>query len=124
MNFAYIRGNTEDSLEKQKNTLKHCDIDKWVIEGVCSAYSEKPQLRKLLNVVREGDVIFVTEHARLTRNINELHNIVEICEKKKVDIISLAVPDSILPVDNFLSTISNVIEKEYIRSQCGKMKDA
>ena len=124
MNFAYIRGNTEDSLDKQKSTLKHCDIDKWVIEGVCSAHGEKPQLRKLLNVIREGDVIFITEHARLTRNIDELHNIVEICEKKKVDIISLATPDSILPVDNFISTISNVIEKEHRRSQYRKTKDA
>ena len=124
MNFAYIRGNTEDSLERQKNALRHCDIDKWVVEGIYSAHGEKPQLRKLLNAVHEGDVIFITEHARLTRNIDELHNTVEICEKKKVDIISLAAPDSILPVDNFISTISNVIEKEYRRSQYGKLKNA
>ena len=116
MNFAYVRGNTEESLEKQKSVLKHCGIDKWVTEGICSANNEKPQLKKLLNISHEGDTIFITEHSRLSRNMEELHNIVEVCEKKKVDIVSLVTPDKSSSVDNFVSTLNNVIEREYNRN--------
>lgn len=46
--------------------------------------SERPELSKLLNILKENDVIMCVEVSRISRSILDLSNIIEIAKTKKI----------------------------------------
>lgn len=89
-NIAYIRVSTADQNEaRQKEALKHFNIDKWYIEKVSGKNTNRPKFKEMMEYVREGDVIYIKDFSRLSRSTSDLLKIIETLEKRKINLISL-----------------------------------
>ena len=73
---------TGQSLEAQQQALHDCD--KIFSEKVSGAKSKREELERMLEFVREGDVVKVTKLCRLARNTRHLLEIVGYLDNKKV----------------------------------------
>jgi len=82
--LGYVRVSTvEQNTERQ---LEGVTLDK-VFEDKCSGKdTERPQLRLLLDYVREGDTIHVHDISRLARNLKDLLEIVDGLGKQGVSL--------------------------------------
>jgi DNA invertase Pin-like site-specific DNA recombinase len=76
MLFGYARVSTQDqNLNLQLDDLKKAGCHKIFQEKVSSA-KERPQLRKLLEMLREGDTVIVWKLDRLGRSLKELFTLI------------------------------------------------
>lgn len=92
MLFAYIRVSTDrQNTENQRFELerfakeRNWTVDTWTEETVSS--TEKLESRKLfglLNYLRSGDILIVTELSRLGRNLMQIMNILHHCMEKEI----------------------------------------
>jgi len=92
MLFAYIRVSTDrQNTENQRFELQRFanerswTVDTWTEETVSS--TEKLESRKLfglLNYLRSGDILIVTELSRLGRNLMQIMNILHHCMEKEI----------------------------------------
>ena len=90
MKVAYIRVSTEEqNTARQEEAMEAQDIEKVFIEKISGKNMERPQLKAMLDYVREGDTLVVESYSRLARNTKDLLSIVEELEKKGVAFISL-----------------------------------
>ncbi|WP_088210754.1 recombinase family protein [Shewanella sp. Shew256] len=81
--IGYARvSTTGQSLDAQLAALSTCD--KVFQEKVSGAKDDRPQLRLMLEFVREGDSVVVTKLDRLARNTRHLLEIAEFLANKKV----------------------------------------
>lgn len=88
-NIAYVRVSTVEQNEaRQVEALQKYNIDKWFTEKVSGKNADRPQLQAMLDYVREGDTIHIHDFSRLARNTKDLLEIVELLEKKKVNLVS------------------------------------
>ncbi len=80
---GYARVSTAgQNLEAQLNALKDCD--KIFQEKESGAKSERVELNRMLDFVREGDVVVITKLCRLARNTKHLLEVVEFLDSKKI----------------------------------------
>ncbi len=80
---GYARVSTAgQNLEAQLNALKDCD--KIFQEKDSGAKSERVELNRMLEFVRDGDVVVITKLCRLARNTKHLLEVVEILDNRKV----------------------------------------
>lgn len=90
MKIAYVRVSTvEQHDDRQREALQTYDIDKWYVEKVSGKDTKREQLQLMLDFVREGDEVYIMDFSRLSRNIQDLLNIVELLDKKKVKLVSI-----------------------------------
>ncbi|WP_372929952.1 recombinase family protein [Shewanella putrefaciens] len=81
--IGYARvSTTGQSLDAQLAALSTCD--KVFQEKVSGAKDDRPQLKLMLEFVREGDSVVVTKLDRLARNTRHLLEIAEFLATKKV----------------------------------------
>ncbi len=66
------------SLEVQLQKLQEAGCDKVYKEKRSGTTYNRPELKKCIDYVREGDVLVVSKHDRLARSTLDLHNIVEL----------------------------------------------
>jgi len=89
MNVAYVRVSTiEQNETRQIEGLKKYNIEKWFMEKVSAKDTNRPELRKMLEFVREGDTIYIHDFSRLARSTKDLLEIVEQLNKKGVHLVS------------------------------------
>lgn len=88
-NIAYVRVSTVEQNEaRQLEALEKHNIDKWFTEKVSGKNVDRPQLKAMLDYVREGDTIYIHDFSRLARNTKDLLEIVELIEDKGVALVS------------------------------------
>lgn len=88
--IAYIRVSSESqNTQRQELALKDIGIDKIFTEKVSGKDTNRPQLQRMLEYIREGDVLHIESISRLGRNLKDLLNIVEVLNNKGVGLISL-----------------------------------
>ena len=89
MNVAYVRVSTiEQNEERQIEALKTHNIDKWFIEKISGKNTNRPELKSMIEFVREGDIIYIHSLDRLARSTKDLLDIVETLQSKKVHLVS------------------------------------
>ena len=89
MNIAYVRVSSLDQNEQRQNeALQKHNIDKWFTEKVSGKDTNRPELKAMLEYVREGDTIYIHDFSRLARSTKDLLDIVEELERKKVHLVS------------------------------------
>lgn len=72
--IGYIRVSTIDqSLDKQ---LENIQLDKKFIDYSSAKSTNRPQLKAMLDFVREDDIVFVNSMDKLARNMKDLKSIV------------------------------------------------
>lgn len=86
--IGYIRVSKDDqNTARQEKLLADCD--KAFIEKISGKNTNRPQLKAMLEYVREGDVVVVESYSRLARNTRELLNLVDQLNSKGVAFVSL-----------------------------------
>ena len=90
MVVAYVRVSTlEQNEARQVEALKPHNIEKWYIEKVSGKDTKREKLQLMLDFVREGDEVYVMDFSRLSRSVQDLLNIVDLLNSKKVKLVSL-----------------------------------
>lgn len=74
---------------RQVEALEKYEIEKWFIEKESAKDTNRPKLQEMLNYVREGDCVYIMDFSRLARSTKDLLSIVELFNKKDVQLISL-----------------------------------
>lgn len=86
---AYVRVSTvEQNDARQKEALEKEGIDKWFCEKISGKDTNRPQLKAMMEYVREGDTVFVHDFSRLARSTKDLLAITDELNKKKVYLVS------------------------------------
>lgn len=89
MRIAYVRvSSIEQNETRQLEALKKHNIEKWFIEKVSAKDTNRPQLKEMLEFVREGDTIYIHDLSRIARSTKDLLEIIETLQSKGVSIIS------------------------------------
>lgn len=89
-NIAYVRVSTvEQNEDRQFAALKPKEIDRWFTEKISGKDTNRPQLQAMLDYVRDGDTLFITDFSRLSRSVSDLLTIMQQLETKGVRLVSL-----------------------------------
>lgn len=90
MKVAYVRVSTaEQNEDRQIESLKKYNIEKWYTEKISGKNTNRPKLREMLDFVREGDTIYIHDFSRLARSTKDLLDIIEKLGQKNVALISI-----------------------------------
>ena len=90
MNFGYMRVSTADqNLDRQEQQLKEAGCEKIFFEKVTGTKRNRPELNKMLEFLREGDTVIVTDLTRLSRSTKDLIEIAELIGEKGANLKSL-----------------------------------
>lgn len=84
-NIGYIRVSSVDQNEARQ--LVDHTLNKVFIDKVSGKSIDRPQLKLMIDFVREGDTVFVHSLDRLARNLDDLRSIVKTLISKKVKIV-------------------------------------
>ena len=89
MRVGYVRvSSVNQHEERQLVTMEHFKVEKIFQEKVSGKDKNRPQLKQMLEFVREGDTVVIHDFSRLARSTKDLLEIVEYLESKKVTLIS------------------------------------
>lgn len=90
MVFGYARVSTqEQNLDRQLDSLNAAGVEEIVQEKMTGTKADRPELNKLLEKLRKGDVILISDLTRLSRSTKDLFSLVDQIEKKGANIKSL-----------------------------------
>ena len=111
--IGYARISSADqNISRQLEQLESCE--KIFQEAVSGASKERPQLQALLQYIREGDVVTVTELERLGRNNQELTEIMAALQTKGATLEVLNLPTLRgIEDDNLRRLLNNLIFEIY-----------
>lgn len=91
MIFGYARVSTDDqNLDAQLDALKAAGAVRMFQDKKSGKSRERPELEKLLDQLREGDVVVVAKYDRLARSLRDLMDLIEIIRERKAGFRSLA----------------------------------
>ncbi|MBR2824580.1 MAG: recombinase family protein [Clostridia bacterium] len=103
--IAYIRVSTQEQDTGRQDAM-FTDYDKVFTEKISGKDTNRPQLQKLMEYVREGDTVTVESYSRFARNTRDLLELVEELDKKQVGFISLKEQiDTTTPQGRLMMTI-------------------
>ena len=89
MKVGYVRVSTaEQNTARQEELMKHLEVEKVYIDRVSGKNKKRPELQKMMNFVRKGDVVVVESISRFARNTKDLLELVEELNQKNVQFIS------------------------------------
>lgn len=91
MDIGYIRVSTHEQNEmRQIEMMKEKGIQKLFLDKCSGKNTNRPELKSMLEFIREGDNLYIESFSRLARNTQNLLELVEyITETKKAHLISL-----------------------------------
>jgi len=92
--YARVSSNTQD-LTLQEEALRKAGCAEIYSESLSGKDNHRPQLKAVLERVREGDIIIVYKIDRIARSLKGLIDIVEILDHKKVNLVSLDSGDKV-----------------------------
>lgn len=100
------------NLARQLEQLKH--VDKLFQEAISGASKDRPQLQVMLEYIREGDIVVVTELERLGRNNKELTEVMNEIQIKGATLEVLNLPTLRgIEDDNLRRLLNNLILELY-----------
>lgn len=108
MKIGYARVSTQDqNLDRQLDQLNGAGCEDIFQEKITGTKKDRPEFEKLLEKVRQGDTVVISELTRLSRSTKDLFEIVEQFQQKGVDIKSLKESwlDTTTPTGKLMFTI-------------------
>lgn len=89
MKIGYVRVSTrEQNTARQEELLDQLGVEQKYIDKVSGKDTERPELQRMMEFVREGDVVVVESISRFARNTKDLLDLTERLEKKGVQFVS------------------------------------
>ena len=87
--IGYIRVSTEhQETARQQEIMGSNHVDRIFSEKLSGAIADRPQLKAMLDYVREGDTLYVESISRLGRSTRDLLNIIDTLTDKGVTLVS------------------------------------
>lgn len=123
MKLGYARCSTLDqNLDWQIDALTKEGCDRIFQEKFTGTRKDRPELLRMMDMLREGDTVIICELTRLSRSVKDLFDLVEQVEKAGANIKSLKEPwlDTTTPQGRLLFTIFSGVsqfERELIRER-------
>ena len=91
MNIGYARVSTEgQNLDAQQDALQAAGTERLFSDRISGSLRQRPELDRLLDQLRAGDVVVVTKYDRLARSLRDLLDIVEAIQARGAGFRSLA----------------------------------
>lgn len=119
MKVSYIRVSTQEQNEaRQVKIANDAGVEKIFIDKQSGKDANRPQLKAMLDYIREGDTVIVESISRIARNTKDLLNIIEKIESKGAQFVSMKESiDTSTPTGKFMLTVFGAmatLEREYI----------
>ena len=119
MKIGYIRISTTDqNTARQEILMQELGVEQVYIDRMSGKNTDRPELKRMLSFVREGDVVIVESISRFARNTKDLLELVEQLTSKQVEFISKKEAiDTTTPTGKFMLTVFGAVaelEREYI----------
>lgn len=90
MKVGYIRVSTEEqNTARQDAMMVEQGVEKIFTEKISGKNTERPELQRMMEFVREGDTVVVESYSRFSRSTSDLFSLVEALGKKNVQFVSL-----------------------------------
>jgi DNA invertase Pin-like site-specific DNA recombinase len=130
MKLGYVRVSTDDqTLDRQRERLQEAGCERLFEEKISGARRDRPELARLLDQLRKGDLLVVTRLDRLARSTSNLLEIAEAIRAKDAGVQSLAEPwaDTTSPAGRMVLTVFAGIaefERELIRQRTDEGRQA
>ena len=108
MRVGYIRVSTVEQHEDRqvKDLTENAEVSKVFIDKLSGKDTNRPQLNVMIDYVREGDTVVVSEYSRLARSTRDLIDIIETLQNKGVTVISMKEKlDTSTPQGEFMLTV-------------------
>ena len=119
MKIGYIRISTTDqNTARQEVLMQELGVEQVYIDRMSGKNTDRPELKRMLGFVREGDVVIVESISRFARNTKDLLDLVEQLSSKRVEFVSKKEAiDTTTPTGKFMLTVFGAVaelEREYI----------
>lgn len=119
MKIGYIRVSTqEQNTIRQEALMESLGVDEIYIDRMSGKTTERPELKKMMQFVRQGDTVVVESISRFARNTKDLLELVEQLSARGVEFVSQKESiDTTTPAGKFMLTIFAAVaelEREYI----------
>ncbi len=120
--IGYIRVSTEhQETARQQEIVGNYGVERIFSEKISGANTDRPQLKAMLDYVREGDTLYVESISRLGRPTKDLLNIIDSLTAKGVTLISNKENiDTNSPAGKFMLTVFaalSQLEREQLRQR-------
>lgn len=120
--IGYIRVSTEhQETARQQEIMSTYHTNRIFSEKISGATSDRPQLKAMLDYVREGDTLYVESISRLGRSTKDLLNIIDTLTDKGVTLVSHKENiDTDTPTGKFMLTVFaalSQLEREQIKQR-------
>lgn len=120
--IGYIRVSTEhQETARQQEIMCGYQVDRIFSEKLSGANTDRPQLRAMLDYVREGDTLYIESISRLGRSTKDLLNIIDTLNDKGVTLISHKEKiDTNTPAGKFMLTVFaalSQLEREQLKQR-------
>ena len=119
MKIGYIRVSTaEQNIARQEVLMESLDVEQIFIDRLSGKNTNRPELKRMMDYVRDGDTVIVESISRFARNTKDLLELVEKLTNKQVEFVSKKENiDTNTPTGKFMLTIFGAVaelEREYI----------
>ncbi len=119
MKIGYIRISAVDqNPARQEVLMQELGVDNVFIDRVSGKNTNRPELQRMMNFVRQGDTVIVESISRFARNTKDLLELIERLSEKNVEFVSKKESiDTTTPTGKFMLTIFGAVaelEREYI----------
>ena len=107
--IGYIRVSTkEQNIDRQLAALE--STEKVFVDKISGKTTKRPALTEMLDFIREGDVVVVTELDRLGRDNQDLTRIMNLIQSKAATLEVLSLPSTAgIQDDNLRRLITNLM---------------
>ena len=120
--IGYIRVSTEhQETARQQEIMCDYQVDRIFSEKLSGANTDRPQLKAMLDYVREGDTLYIESISRLGRSTKDLLNIIDTLNDKGVSLVSHKEKiDTETPSGKFMLTVFaalSQLEREQLKQR-------
>jgi DNA invertase Pin-like site-specific DNA recombinase len=107
LRIGYIRVSTEEqNIARQQALMTELGVDQVFIDRMSGKSKDRPELKHMLNFVRDGDIVLTESISRFARNTRDLLDLVEQLTAKNVEFVSKKEAiDTSTPTGRFLLTV-------------------
>ncbi len=119
MKIGYIRISSADqNTARQEVLMQELGVEQVYIDRMSGRNTDRPELQRMMNYVREGDTVIVESISRFARNTRDLLELIDYLNRKNMEFVSKKESiDTSTPTGKFMLTIFGAVaelEREYI----------
>ena len=111
MKIGYIRVSTqEQNTIRQEVMMRDLGVDELYLDRASGKNTDRPELKKMMEYVRQGDTVIVESISRFARNTKDLLELVERLSAKHVEFVSRKEAiDTTTPTGKFMLTVFGAV---------------